>query len=35
MFYKGGAGKDFFISQPCHYGLLITVFGLTEMYCAA
>jgi hypothetical protein len=28
MFYKGGAGKDFFSSQPCHYRLLIAVFGL-------
>jgi hypothetical protein len=27
MFYKGGAGKDFFISQTCHLRLLIAVFG--------
>jgi len=28
MFYKGGAGKDFFSSQTCHFGLLIAFFGL-------
>jgi hypothetical protein len=28
MFYKGGAGKDFFRSQACHFSLLITVFGV-------
>jgi hypothetical protein len=30
MFYKGGAGKDFFITQTCHVRLLVAVFGLIE-----
>jgi hypothetical protein len=27
MSYKGGAGKDFFSSQTCHFRLSIAVFG--------
>ena len=32
IFYKGGAGKDFFSSQTCHFRLLIVVFGLIGVH---